>query len=114
MALVEALAGNADVAAKVETFGKNGVADGLLIGRESGDMYVTAPQDDAVKIRDLSAGASSEPRILVEDERLRWPDTLSEGPDGTVYVTTSRIQDSAFLKPDAPASLPTQLWRVVR
>ncbi len=88
--------------------------DGLLIGRESGDMYVTAPQDDAVKIRDLSSGASGEPRILVKDERLRWPDTLAEGPDGTVYVTTSRIQDSAFFKPDAPAALPTQLWRIVR
>ncbi len=112
--LVGALNGSADVAAKVETVGRNGVADGLLIGRESGDMYVTAPQDDAVKIRDLSSGASGEPRILVKDERLRWPDTLAEGPDGTVYVTTSRIQDSAFFKPDAPAALPTQLWRIVR
>ncbi|KQQ90245.1 hypothetical protein ASF65_15445 [Aureimonas sp. Leaf324] len=113
-ALVDALIGGVDAEAKVEPFGKNGVADGLLIGRQSGDMYVTAPQDDAVKIRDLSAEASSEPRILVKDERLRWPDTLSEGPDGTIYVTTSRIQDSAFFKPDAPAALPTQLWRVVR
>ncbi|WP_416356487.1 L-dopachrome tautomerase-related protein [Aureimonas phyllosphaerae] len=113
-ALVAALDGTVDLAQKVEAFGRNGVADGLLIGRDSGDMYVTAPQDDAVKIRDLSAGASGEPRILVEDERLRWPDTLSEGPDGTVYVTTSRIQDSAFFKPAAPAALPTQLWRIVR
>ncbi|MBB3938169.1 L-dopachrome tautomerase-related protein [Aureimonas phyllosphaerae] len=113
-ALVAALDGTVDLSEKVEAFGRNGVADGLLIGRDSGDMYVTAPQDDAVKIRDLSAGASGEPRILVEDERLRWPDTLSEGPDGTVYVTTSRIQDSAFFKPDAPAALPTQLWRIVR
>lgn len=112
--LVGALSGSADVTAKVETVGRNGVADGLLIGRESGDMYVTAPQDDAVKIRDLSSGASGEPRILVKDERLRWPDTLAEGPDGTVYVTTSRIQDSAFFKPDAPAALPTQLWRITR
>lgn len=112
--LVGALNGSVDVAAKVETVGRNGVADGLLIGRESGDMYVTAPQDDAVKIRDLSSGASGEPRILVKDERLRWPDTLAEEPDGTVYVTTSRIQDSAFFKPDAPAALPTQLWRIVR
>lgn len=113
-ALVEALGGGADPAAKVEPYGKNGVADGLLIGRDSGDMYVTAPQDDAVKIRDLAAGAAGEARVLVQDERLRWPDTLAEGPDGTVYVTTSRIQDSAFFKPDAPAALPTQLWRVVR
>jgi hypothetical protein len=27
-------------------------------------------------------------------------------------VTTSHIQDSAFFKPDAPAALPTQLWKL--
>ncbi|WP_062216679.1 SMP-30/gluconolactonase/LRE family protein [Aureimonas sp. D3] len=101
-----------DVSSAVEPFGENGVADGLLIGRESGAMYVTAPEEDAVKRRDLSAGPSGKPEILVKDERLRWPDTFSEAPDGSVYVTTSRIQDSAFFKPDAPASLPTQLWRI--
>jgi hypothetical protein len=49
---------------------------------------------------------------VVQDERLRWPDTFSQGPDGTIYVTTSHIQDSAFFKPDAPAALPTQLWKL--
>jgi sugar lactone lactonase YvrE len=101
-----------DVGQRVEQYGKNGVADGLLIGRQSGRMYVTAPEEDAVKVRDLAAGAKAEPEILVKDQRLRWPDTFAEGPDGTVYVTTSRIQDSAFFKPDAPKSLTTQLWRI--
>lgn len=41
--------------------------------------------------------------------RLRWPDTFGEGPDGTIYVTTSHIQDSADDKPGAPGSLPTEL-----
>lgn len=103
-----------DLSGEVEEFGENGVADGLLIGRESGDMYVTAPEENAVKLRDLGQGATGTPALLVQDERLRWPDTLAEGPDGTVYVTTSRIQDSAFFKPDAPAALPTQLWRIDR
>ncbi|WP_182084955.1 L-dopachrome tautomerase-related protein [Aureimonas sp. ME7] len=108
----DGLAGK-DVAGKVETFGENGVADGLWIGRDSGRMYITSPEDDSLKVRDLSAGAEGKPEVLVKDAQLRWPDTLSEGPDGSIYVTTSRIQDSAFFKPDAPASLPTQLWRVV-
>ncbi len=103
-----------DLSGAVEEFGENGVADGLLIGRESGDMYVTAPEENAVKLRDLGEGAAGTPTLLVQDERLRWPDTFAEGPDGTVYVTTSRIQDSAFFKPDAPAALPTQLWRIDR
>jgi len=101
-----------DVAADVEAFGRNGVSDGLWIGRESGHMFTSAVEENAVKMRDLSQGPSGTPTTLVTDERLRWPDTFSEGPDGSIYVTTSRIQDSAFFKPDAPASLPTQLWRI--
>lgn len=46
----------------------------------------------------------------MQDPRLRWPDTFSQGPDGTVYVTTSHIQDSAFYKEGAPIALPTELW----
>ncbi|HEV7814153.1 MAG TPA: L-dopachrome tautomerase-related protein [Janthinobacterium sp.] len=102
----------AEVAAQVEPFGKNGVADGLLIARGSEQLYFGAPEENAVKVRDLGAGAGGAPRTVVQDERLRWPDTLAQGPDGTIYVTTSHIQDSALYRPDAPASLPTQLWRL--
>ena len=94
---------------KVETVGENGPADGLIIARRDGRMYVTAPEENAVKVRDLSAQGGT-PTILVQDARLRWPDTFAEGPDGTLYVPPSHIQDSAFYKPDAPAALPTELW----
>ena len=74
-------------------------------------MYVSAPQDDSVKRRDpaVRGGPLS---LLVRDARLRWPDTFAEGPDGTIYLTTSHIQDSAFFKPGAPAALPTELWSI--
>lgn len=94
---------------KIVTVGENGVADGLLISRHDGRMYVTSPQDNAVKVRDLS-GKGTGLTTLVQDPQLRWPDTFSEGPDGTIYVTTSHIQDSADYKPGAPVSLPTELW----
>ncbi|WP_204316198.1 hypothetical protein, partial [Serratia marcescens] len=45
------------LAGKVETVGENGPADGLIISRKDGRMYVTSPQDNAVKVRDLSGGA---------------------------------------------------------
>ncbi len=96
---------------KVTKVGENGVADGLLIGRRDGRMYVTSPQDDSVKVRDLSK-ADAPLTTLVKDPQLRWPDTFSEGPDGTIYVTTSHIQDSADYKPGAPVSLPTELWAI--
>jgi sugar lactone lactonase YvrE len=102
-----------DVGGHVEPYGRNGVNDGLLIARGTDLMYLTSVQDDAIKVRDLSEGPSAPARTVVQDARLRWPDTFSQGPDGTIYVTTSHIQDSAFFKPDAPAALPTQLWKLV-
>ncbi len=110
-ALDDAQASDRDIAAKVETVGENGVADGLLITRRGDRMIVTAPEEDALKVRLLS-GQGSRPTVLVQDKQLRWPDSLAEGPDGMLYFTTSRIQDSATYKPDAPKSLPTQLWRI--
>jgi sugar lactone lactonase YvrE len=101
-----------EVEAQVKVVGENGVADGLLITRRGDRMIVTAPEEDALKVRVLTGGRDSRPTVLVQDRRLRWPDTLAEAPDGAVYFTTSRIQDSAFFKPDAPKSLPTQLWRI--
>jgi sugar lactone lactonase YvrE len=101
-----------DVSSQVEEYGINGVNDGLLIARGTEDMYLSSVQDKAIKVRKLSEGPKAEAKIVVQDERLRWPDTFSQGPDGTIYVTTSHIQDSAFFKPDAPAALPTQLWKL--
>lgn len=100
-----------ELSAQVRPVGDNGPADGLLIAKRDGRMIVTSPQDDSLKIRDLARPGSSL-MLMLSDPRLRWPDTLAEGPDGSIYVTTSRIQDSAFFKPGAPAALPTALWRV--
>ncbi len=94
------------VADQVQVAGENGPADGLLVAKD-GRMYVTSPEDDSVKVRDVQGY-----RTLIRDARLRWPDTLAEGPNGAIYVTASHIQDSAFFKPGAPASLPTELFRI--
>ena len=113
-----ALTGNASdvesVESAVEEYGHNGVNDGLLFDRGSNCLLLTAVQEDAINMRDLDAGPGAPVVTLVHDERLRWPDTFTQGPDGALYVTTSHIQDSIFFKPDAPAALPTELWRLVR
>jgi sugar lactone lactonase YvrE len=101
-----------DVSGQVEHYGSNGVNDGLLIARGTDDMYLSSVQDNAIKVRKLAEGPQAEAKVVVQDERLRWPDTFSQGPDGAIYVTTSHIQDSAFFKPDAPPALPTQLWKL--
>jgi sugar lactone lactonase YvrE len=95
---------------RVETVGDNGPADGLLIDRR-GRMHVSAVEEDAVKVRDLARGGD---RLvtLVQDRRLRWPDTFAEGPDGTIYVTSSRIQDMMWFDPKSGPALRTTLFRI--
>ena len=110
-ALVPGSLSDRTLESKIVAVGENGPADGLLIARRDGRMYVTSPQDNAVKVRDLTSRGSGL-TTLVQDPQLRWPDTFSEGPDGTIYVTTSHIQDSADYKPGAPISLPTELWAI--
>lgn len=116
-ALTRGLAGE-DVASQVQPYGKVGPTDGLWISRRAGTdrdiLYITSIEDNAIKARDLAQGPAGGLRTLVQDPRLRWPDTFSQGPDGSLYVTTSRIQDSAFFNRDAPLALPTQLWRLPR
>jgi sugar lactone lactonase YvrE len=106
-----------DVAGEVQPYGQTGPSDGFWIMEKNGkatgtQLYITSPETSAISVRDLAQGPSGTPRVLLQDARLRWPDTFSQGPDGSLYVTTSRIQDSAFFKKDAPPALPTQLWRV--
>ncbi|WP_312162772.1 hypothetical protein [Massilia timonae] len=88
------------------------MTDGLWIGRGADILYLTSIEDNAIKARRLSEGPAGAVRTVLQDPRLRWPDTFSEGPDGSLYVTTSRIQDSAFFNREAPLALPTQLWRL--
>ena len=90
----------------MERVGENGPADGLLIDRH-GRMYISAVEENAVKVRDGERVST-----LVQDERLRWPDTFAAGPDGTVYVTSSRIMDMSWYKPENGPALATQLWRI--
>ena len=83
-------------------------ADGLWID-PAGRFYVTNPETNAVEVADRPGALL---RVLVQDRRLRWPDTLSQGPDGTLYVTASHIQDSPWFKPGA-ALTPSSVWQIV-
>ena len=80
------------------------VADGLWMSR-AGVLYLTSPGDYSITRLN---GDRVEP--VLSDRRLRWPDTFSEGPDGRIYVTASRIGDTYWFKSGAPASLKTHLF----
>ncbi len=91
----------------VERVGGNRVADAIWWSK-AGRFYSTAPEEYAVRVR----GADGVMRPFVTDRRLRWPDSLAEGPDGSLYVTASHIQDSAWFKPANGPRLKTELYRI--
>jgi len=95
-----------ELEARVERVGESEPTDGLWIDKR-GRLYLSAIESNAVKVRDGGRDTT-----LVQDERLRWPDTFSEGPDGTIYVTSSHIQDMSWFKPENGPRLTTQLWRI--
>jgi sugar lactone lactonase YvrE len=92
--------------ARVETLAKIGVSDGYWMDRE-GRLFLSAVEENAVKVRE----PSGEVRTFIQDERLRWPDSFGQGPDGTIYVTTSHIQDCMWFNPEAGPAIRTELWR---
>lgn len=92
----------------IEKVGVTHVADGLLMSRD-GILYLTAPEDNAVR---MWMGDRSE--TVISDDRLSWPDSLAEGPDGSIYVTASHLHEMPWFRQGAPNVVPTQLFRMVR
>ena len=88
----------------VKTVATTHVADGLWMSK-AGTLYLTSPSDYSIT-KLVGKGTQT----VFTDRRLRWPDTFAEGPDGTIYVTGSHIQDTPWFKPGAPASVSTQLF----
>ena len=95
-----------ELESRIERVGESEPTDGLWIDKH-GRLYLSAIEGNAVKVRDGGSDTT-----LVQDDRLRWPDTFAEGPDGTVYVTSSHIQDMSWFKPENGPRLATQLWRI--
>jgi sugar lactone lactonase YvrE len=95
------------LAGRVEDFGPKPISDGASTD-DAGNVYLTDPEHSAV----LSIGPDRVLKTLVKDPRLRWPDGLSFGLDGWLYVTCSSLQHVLFVS-DATmrAHAPYQIYR---
>lgn len=97
-----------DLAHRVEKVATTHPADGLWID-SSGELYVSNPETNGIE-----AARPGQPlTTILTDPRLRWPDSFAQGADGTLFITSSHIQDSPWFKPETQTT-PSQVWKVVQ
>jgi sugar lactone lactonase YvrE len=94
--------------ALVEDWTEKTISDGLTTD-DAGRIYMTDPEHSAIHV--IRPDGSLE--TLVRDARLRWPDGLSFGPDGWLYVTCSALHQVLFRPETAVAEhAPYQIFRI--
>jgi sugar lactone lactonase YvrE len=92
---------------RVERFADKTMSDGIAIDSE-GTLYLTDPEHDAI----VALGQDRKLRTLLRDERLRWPDGLSFGPDGWLYVSCSALDHVILASAEeVRANAPYQIFR---
>ena len=75
---------------------------------DAGAIYLSDMEHSAIH----RISADGKLQTLVTDEKLRWPDGFSFGPDGWLYVTCSALQHVLFRSDDdVRKHAPYQIWR---
>ena len=97
----------AQLAKRVEAYGSKPLSDGLSTDVE-GSVYITDVEHNAV----FRVGDDRAPRTLIRSPRIRWPDALSFGPDGWLYVADSALQDVVLQSQEhIGANAPYRIFR---
>ena len=76
---------------KIENMGATPAPDGMLEAPD-GSLYLTDIEGGAIQHWNPVSKQISQ---VIRDKRLLWPDTLSWGPHGDLYVTSSQIENMA-------------------
>lgn len=87
-ALRDATLPDRDLLEMLQTVGRKPLSDGLSADL-TGNVYITDVENGAV-LRMAPGGQLS---TIVRSARVRWPDALSFGPDGWLYLADSALPD---------------------
>jgi sugar lactone lactonase YvrE len=79
---------------KVENLGVTPAPDGMIFD-EKGNLYMADLERNAVSYRT----PSGEMKILIQDERIKWPDTFTLDTSGNLIFTDSLLQEAQAGKP---------------
>jgi sugar lactone lactonase YvrE len=83
-----------ELAARVESLGTTGAADGIEFGPD-GYLYLTGIEDRTIRV--FASIGNTE--TVIRDPRLVWPDSFARGPGRYLHVTASQINLGADSKP---------------
>lgn len=102
--------GKHELESKVENVGQTPAPDGMLESPD-GSVYLTDLENSAVVRWDP---ASRRVDRIIADKRLLWPDTLSWGPNGEIYVTASQIENMPrYNNGKSARTEPYKLWKII-
>ncbi len=76
------------LANRVERVGDKPLSDGMSIDVE-GNVYITDIEHNSIFV----VGPGRRLETLIQSSRLRWPDGLSFGPDGYLYIADSALAE---------------------
>ena len=77
-----------EVAARVEYVTSKPLSDGFSVDLE-GNVYLTDVEHNAIAVVDGNADL----KTMIKSSKIRWPDSLSFGPDGWLYVADSALPE---------------------
>jgi sugar lactone lactonase YvrE len=98
-----------DLESKVENVAQTPAPDGMLEA-PNGNIYLTDLEGGAI-VRWKASSKKIEP--VIADKRLLWPDTLSWGRNGDLYVTASQIENMPrFNDGKSTRTEPYRLWKI--
>ena len=76
------------LATRLERYSDKPLSDGFSLDL-AGNVYVTDVEHSAI----FKVGLDRKPSTLIQSRRIRWPDALSFGPDGYLYVADSALPE---------------------
>jgi sugar lactone lactonase YvrE len=79
---------DSQLATRIERYSDKPLSDGFSID-VAGNVYLTDVEHHSIFI----VGKDRQARTLVSSDKLRWPDGLSFGPDGWLYISDSDLAD---------------------
>lgn len=99
---------SAELSGRVQTYAAKTMSDGITSDR-AGNIYLSDLEHSAIVL--LRPDGSLQ--TLVQDQRLRWPDGFSFGPENWLYVTCSALhQVIGRLPGQVDAAGPYQIYRL--